>query len=269
LDGTGRAFFTTRSLATGPHAFDAVYAGDHHFLGSSADPGGDVSPAPTTTTESASPNPAYLGDAVTFSAFVTSTAGTPPGGTVDFFDNTTETDLGAQAVNGMGYASVTVSNLTLGSHSVTAAFSSSDPDYADSVSPAVAQSVFSAPTTTQLWSSADHSVFGDPVTFSADVTSRAGTPTGQVQFVADGTTLATVPVGSVGTAPCTTAGLGAGPHTVKAVYTPDTGRYSGGTSDTVTQVVGAAPTTTVLYSSQPTSDFEDPVEFTAYVSSTD
>jgi uncharacterized repeat protein (TIGR03803 family) len=76
--------------------------------------------AVTTTTLTSSPNPSTYGQAVTFAAVVTSSAGAPPDGeTVSFMKN--KTVLGTGALSG-GSASFTTSTLQLGSTRVRAAY---------------------------------------------------------------------------------------------------------------------------------------------------
>jgi len=72
-------------------------------------------------------NPSTLGQSITFTTTLTGNAGTPTG-TVQFFDGVTS--LGTQTLNGSGQASVTVSNLTLGSHNITVLYSG-DTNYGD------------------------------------------------------------------------------------------------------------------------------------------
>ena len=70
------------------------------------------------------------------------------------------------------------------------------------------------------------SVFGDNVTFSATVSSGAGTPTGSVVFTIDGTAVPPVAlVGGVATT-CDVGVVVSGPHTVHAEYTSDTGDWA-------------------------------------------
>ena len=77
--------------------------------------------APTSTAVSSSSNPSDLGQNVTFTATVTSGAGTPTG-TVQFKDN--GNNLGAPvALNASGVAQFTTSALTTGTHTITADYS--------------------------------------------------------------------------------------------------------------------------------------------------
>jgi uncharacterized repeat protein (TIGR03803 family) len=76
--------------------------------------------AVTTTTLTSSPNPSTYGQAVTFAAVVTSSAGAPPDGeTVSFMKN--KTVLGTGALSG-GSASFTTSTLGLDTNSVRAMY---------------------------------------------------------------------------------------------------------------------------------------------------
>src|SRR5207247_2518843 len=99
-----------------------------------------------------------------------------------------------------------------------------------------------ANTTTALLSSVNPSNFGQSVTFTATVTSGAGTPSGTAQFKDNGANLgAPVALNAGGAATFTTSALNAGTHTITAEYSGDTnflnssGTLSGG------QVVNAQP----------------------------
>ena len=80
--------------------------------------------APTTTTVTAGPNPAVAGAPVQLQAAVTSTAGAVGSGSVTFEDG--PTPLGPPvSVDATGHASLTVSTLGLGSHTIVAAYGGS------------------------------------------------------------------------------------------------------------------------------------------------
>jgi hypothetical protein len=119
--------------------------------------------------------------------------------------------------------------------------------------------------TTTLSSSVNPSTFGQPVTFTATVTSGTTTPTGNITFRSDATPLGTVAL-SGGQATLMTATLPAGTHTITADYSGDTNIAP--SSDTLTQTVNKAPTTTTLTSSPNPSAFGNPVTFTATVTAT-
>jgi hypothetical protein len=87
----------------------------------------------------------------------------------------------------------------------------------------VTLTVTSVATTTAVTSSANPSVYGQPVTFTATVSANAPgsrTPTGSVDFVdtTTGTDLGTVTLSSSGTASVTVANLAVGSHVIVAAY---------------------------------------------------
>jgi large repetitive protein len=103
-----------------------------------------------------------------------------------------------------------------------------------------------AASTTVVSSSVNPSDFGQTVTFTATVTSGAGTPTGTVQFKENGVNLgAAVALNGSGVAQFTTAILANGNHPITADYNGDgnfngsTGTLSGG------QVVKAQPSLSI------------------------
>jgi CSLREA domain-containing protein len=77
-----------------------------------------------------------------------------------------------------------------------------------------------AATGTAVSTSANPSAFGQPVTFTATVTSASGAPSGPVRFKADGTDLGTATL-NAGVATVATSGLAAGAHNVTADYGGD------------------------------------------------
>jgi hypothetical protein len=110
------AKLTTSSLTAKKHTIKAAYPGDATFRPSSGTVQQVVNKYPTTTTLTSSLNPSQFGQAVTFTAHVTST-GPAPTGSVKFLDGTTS--IGLATLSG-GVAKLTKSNLAVGSHSITA-----------------------------------------------------------------------------------------------------------------------------------------------------
>jgi endonuclease/exonuclease/phosphatase family metal-dependent hydrolase len=96
--------------------------------------------------------------------------------------------------------------------------------------------IIRAATATALGSAPSPSVAGQTVTFTATVSSAAGTPTGTVIFMDGTTTLGTTTLDNSGVAAFTTAGLAVGTHTITAVYSGDTS-FSGSTSSQLNQAV--------------------------------
>ena len=99
--------------------------------------GSSKTPNATTTTLASSLSTAASGTSVTFTATVTSAAGTPAG-TVNFTQGTTK--LGSGTLNAAGVATYSTSSLAVGSDSVAAAYAGNS-DFAASTSTAVAVSV--------------------------------------------------------------------------------------------------------------------------------
>jgi uncharacterized repeat protein (TIGR01451 family) len=93
----------------------------------------------------------------------------------------------------------------------------------------------SASTTTTLTSSVNPSNVGQAVTFTAAVTSGAGTPSGAVTFRDGGTVIGTATLTS-GTAAFTTSSLALGAHTITASYVGSVG-YTPSTSAALTETV--------------------------------
>jgi hypothetical protein len=169
-----------------------------------------------------SANPALPGQAVTFTAAITSVGGIPTG-TVTFYDGLTE--LGTSTLDGNGNATLTTWELGLGANDIIAVYSG-DSTYANSAA-TLTQQVVQAGSTTSLSSSANPSPLGQPVTFTVTLGAldpNAGEPSGTVNFY-DGTTLLGVGTLSVVNgqvqASFTTAALGLGTHDILAVYSGD------------------------------------------------
>jgi hypothetical protein len=128
-------------------------------------------------------------------------------------------------------------------------------------------------TSTAVASSANPSLPGQSVTFTATVTASgsSNTPTGTVQFVIDGSTASSVSLVSAGgrsTATYTTSSLSVGTHTVAAIYSGDgnfpgsSGSLSGG--QIVKQSAATATATAVSSSANPSAPGQS-ITFTATV----
>lgn len=224
--------------------------------------------ARTKSRLTASDKTSVFGQAVTFTATVTATGakGPAPVGQVTFEDVGSAFVLGTVSLDAAGTATLVVSNLPLGHRTVKASFTPTSGEGASDDS--VKHRVELAGTSTALSSSAQPSVFGQPVTFTATVSpaSAGSVPTGTVTFTIDGTHAGTVTLGSLGTASLTVSSLATGAHSIVASYTSDNGGYGASTSGPLAQRVDAAPTSVSLASSQNPSNEGAPVTFTAVVS---
>jgi subtilisin-like proprotein convertase family protein len=264
LDGSGQATFTTSVLGIGTHPITVTYSGTTTWAASN-DALSQVVEAlgGTTTALSSSVNPSVSGQSVTFTATVTHLGGPVTSGTVDFTEGAITLAAGVP-VNGSGVATFVTSGLTVGSHPIAATFSGT-PVLATS-SGSIAQVVDTISTTTTLGSSLNPSLAGDPVTFTATVTTASGpVATGTVTFAVDGTPQAPVAVDPAGQASFATSTLTVGSHAVTATYSGTATLAPSNAA--LTQNVGLIATTTALASSANPSVSGAPVTFTATVTS--
>jgi Bacterial Ig-like domain (group 3)/FG-GAP-like repeat len=182
----------------------------------------NVSPSQmlSATTAKSSMNPSKLNQLVTFTATVTSASGVPgaphPEGTITFYRGFTPIGAGT-LVNGR---TSILHSMPRGSHPVTAAYQGSSAFLA-STSAAFIQIVAgkAIPSAMTLTTSGSPSLLGQPLTFTATVTSADGSiPDGEtVLFYRGALEIGrSRTVGGVTT--FTTANLAAGKHTIRALY---------------------------------------------------
>ena len=300
LNGTGASTCTVTDTSTevgsSPRTITAAYnpAPDQVHSGSTGTAKLTVNPADTTTTVTPSVNPSTYGQSVTFTATV---GVVPPGsgtstGTVNLYDAGTCAAPGTTLATALslsgGAATFTTSvpSAAASPHSILACYSG-DANFnatgtgASRATP-LTQIVKPAPTSTTVTSSANPSIFGQSVTFTATVTNTAGasistaTPTGSVQFYIDGSAFGS-PVAVAGLGATATGASGAtatltvsgSPHTIKATFTNSDGNFSGSYGLLGGgQTVQPAPTSTSVSSSQNPSIFGQSVTFTATVMNT-
>lgn len=269
----GFAQLTTASLAIGIHNITAKYPGDTTNLTSTS---GiltqTVAKFTTTTSVSASLNPSYPGGAVTFTAIVSPTA--PSGETITFYDGSTSIGTGT-IFNFYNYsygawvqgAQITTSSLSTGSHTITASYPG-DTSALASTSSAMTQTVAKQATTTAVSSSFNPSYPGNPVTFTATITSSLGgpIPNGELVTFYDGSTV----IGSCGTnnaaAQLTISSLAVGGHSITASYPGDASSLSS-TSAALTETIAKVSSTTTVSSNWNPSVVGGGVAFTAIISS--
>jgi hypothetical protein len=266
-----RATLSTSFSTAGTYAITAKYNADANNLGSTSSVLSEVINAAlisTTTTLTSAPNPSLVGQSVTFTATVTSTAGSPPNGeTVTFYNSSAI--LGTASLSA-GIATLTTASLPLGTFTITATYGGGA-NFAASTSPGLRQVVNSTTryaTSTALASSLNPSASGQSVTFIAAVTSTGGTPPNgeAVTFYNGLNAIGTAPL-SGGTASFTTSSLQAGTHAISAAYLGDA-NFTASTSPTLQQVVDTktqSPTTTALTSSANPSIYGQKVTWTATV----
>ncbi|MGW7488895.1 beta strand repeat-containing protein, partial [Streptomyces sp. NPDC054786] len=268
LDNLVTATHAYSSTAGSPYTVTASYSGDGDFAASVGTSVQSVamSVSTTSTTVSSAPDPSVVGEAVTFTAAVVvvpPASGTPTGSvTFEFGDGSPPVTVPLTG----GAATATHTYTAAGPSSVTAVYSG-DADFAGS-SGLDGQTVEQAGSTTTLVSAPDPSVTGEPVTFTATVASDAagaGTPAGYVTFdFGDGSATVLVPVddGAAIAVHPYTATTGS-PYTVSAAYNGDANFT--GSSDTDTQTMNPAATSTVVVASPQPSSVGRPVTLTAAI----
>ena len=254
------------STSTGSKTITASYGGDTNFSTSSGTKSHTVNKAETTTTVGTiTPEPSVIGQSypVAWSVTVNSPGTGTPTGTVTVDDGTGGTCSAAVSVGSCSFASTSA-----GAKTITASYGG-DTNFNTS-SGTKAHTVNKANTSTAVSSSMNPSVFGQSVSFTANVTvvsPGAGSPSGTVQFKVDGSPFGSpvTLVGGVATSSASTT-LPVGNHTVEADYAGDSnfntsnGTLSGG------QTVNKADTSTSVSSSANPSVFGQSVSFTANVS---
>ena len=116
----GRASLPVSTLAVGSHGIVAQYSGSKD-----ADPSASaaltqvVSPVAVALQLTAAPNPAHFGDVVNLRLSAIANDGRLVNGTANFFEGTT--GLGTAAISN-GAAALPVSNLSIGTHTITATY---------------------------------------------------------------------------------------------------------------------------------------------------
>ncbi|HLJ93814.1 MAG TPA: Ig-like domain repeat protein [Gemmataceae bacterium] len=198
----------------------------------------------TQTSLATSANPALAGQSVVFTATITGAPGAQPSGVVVFLDGSTSIGQGSVSTSGgTTTASFSTSSLAAGSHNL-AAYYTGDSSDAPSVG-RLTQTVNTAgsnttgstgsggdsggqgktATSTSVVASANPSLAGQSVTFTATVTGAPGAQPGGVVVFLDGST--SIGQGSVSTsggtttASFSTSSLAAGSHNLAAYYTGD------------------------------------------------
>jgi hypothetical protein len=222
---------------------------------------------PTTTSLISSLKPSVVGQAVTFTATVSSSGGVPANGEIITFKNGSAV-LGTATLSG-GMASLTTSSLPAGTFTITANYPG-DSSFAASTSPGLRQVVNSTTksvTATTLVSSLNPSIYGQKVTWTATVTTSGSVPpTGNVNFKWNGNSIGSATLNASGVATLTRSNLNADTYPLTAVYAGDASNL-GSTSAVVNQVVTQATSSAAITSSPNPSTSGQAVTFTATITS--
>ena len=248
------AFLTYTSVATG--ATERIYIPFDVRVG---DPDCQWASTKTSTTIAltSSLNPSTVGQATVLTATISPSTAT---GVVTFFDGNTM--LGSPTLSAEA-ASLSVSTLTAGTHSITAVYNG-DGNYTGNTG-VLTQTVPPPPpsaTTITIASTNSFSTFGQSVTFTAAVSPAAAT--GTVRFFDGSTALGTATL-SAGTAKLSVSTLSGGNHSITATYSGDA-NYASSTSAVLAYTVNPWPSTTTLSANTIGLTVGGSVTFTATVS---
>jgi autotransporter-associated beta strand protein len=257
-------------LSSGPHTLTVAYSGNTNYANSTTTTSFTVVKDTSVVSVQVTPPNSLFGQAVNLLASVAPTLGTAtPGGTVTFYADTINAagqlsnpltlSNGSAALNG-------VTSLSAGVHTIYAVYSG-DAVFTNGTGSATA-SVTVNSTATKLNSSANPSLLGQSVTFTATVTntSGSGTPTGSVAFSINGTTAATNALNGGGVATFTTTFTSSASYAIVATYVPQNSNFAG-SSDSLTEMVNGNTVTTLSSSDNP-SVYGEAVVYTAAVKST-
>ncbi|MBA4192437.1 MAG: hypothetical protein C0467_31095, partial [Planctomycetaceae bacterium] len=284
--GTGQSLYQASlyasGLGVGSHSITAVYNGDTRTKGSVSDPVTEtVNIGESTTTLATSTPTIFAGQSYQVTAFVTST-GVSPTGYVTFLDGNTV--LGVSTLTGyydyatyqyVYQASVSVSNPSIGSHSITAVYSG-DANSTGSTSDPVTETVNVGESTTTLATSTPTIFAGQSFQLTARVSATGVSPTGYVTFLDGNTVLGVSTLAGyydsatyqyVHQASFSVSGLSVGGHSITAVYSGDA-NHTGSTSDPVSETVNIGESTVSLWTSASSTTLGQSFQLTATVSAT-
>ena len=261
----GSASFTSSTLPVSTGVVTAIYSGDTNFLtGTSPGLTETVARAGTATSLTLSASTVTIGDTVTLTATVSVQGlgqGTPTG-TITFTDNGS---FLATSLLSSGSASLTTTNLPVGSDAIIATYSG-DANFSASTSSTVTEVVDKAVTTTTVTASLAQTVFTQPLTFTVTIgftVGNASTPGGVVTLM-DGSNVLAIAKVTGGNATYTTSMLPAGTHTITGIYGGDA-NFSPSTATAISQSVQLAVTSTAVNSSVDPAVIGQTVVFTATV----
>jgi hypothetical protein len=242
------AALVTSALPTGSDPITVVYAATTDFgAATSAILSQAVNPATSTTaTVTSSLNPVNAGQSVTLSATLVGLNASPTG-TVVFMDGSTTIGSGTLTATGSlsSVATLTTSTLPVGTNPITAVYAGT-PNFGAATSVVFNETVNLAGTSATVAASLGISNYGQPVTFTATLSSSYAAPTGSVTFMDGSTALGTATL-TPGSGLSSTAGLvistlpvGTDPITVVYAATPNFGAAtSAAFNETVNSLISA------------------------------
>jgi hypothetical protein len=222
---------------------------------------------PTSTSLTAAPNPANLGQSVTLTATVSPAPTGASLGTVSFFDGATL--LGTGNVNSSGVAAFSTASLTAGAHGLNAVYSG-NAGFTTSTSAGFTETINALTSTaTALVALPNPATVGQTVTLTATVSpAPTGSPLGTVSFFDGATLLGSGNVNSSGVATVSPTTLAVGTHSLTALYSGNAG-FVTSTSSVLTETINITAltsTTTILTAAPNPAAVGQAVTLTATIS---
>ena len=279
LTSGGVASFTLSNLASGSHPLTAAYAGDRSNAASVSNVLNQVVKdklAATATSMASSASPAIAGASITLSATVSTV--TPNsgngniGGSIAFREGANILGVAplnaASATGNLATASLSLSTLPVGTHTITAVYSGNS-SFAGSTSVPFTQVVQLASSRIVLTTAASPSIAGRALSLTAALVSTGGIPSGQVSFLDGATVLGTATINAQGYAVLAVPGRfwTVGTHSLTAVYNGDDAD-GGSTSAPVAELISIAASNVTLRSSLNPAGLGASISFTAGVTTT-
>jgi hypothetical protein len=265
VDASGGAILTTSSLPLGTNDLLAQYSGDSNYPGSDSPHISQiVNRNNSTTTLTSSVNPSRVGQAINLTVNVAPLSGSvAPTGNVTLKD--AGTAIATSPLDANGTAVIAVSNLSVGTHSLTAAYAG-DANFNASGSAALSQVVNATSTSVVLTDSPNPSTLGQAIVLHALVKATTGTatPSGSVVFSEGATVLGSANLDGTGAASLTVTSFAIGSHNVTASYAGSV-NFLGSTSAPVVQVVSTSSTSVIFSTSPNPSTLGQAVALTAVV----
>ncbi len=191
--------------------------------------------ADTAVTLTASPNPATYGQTVIFKALARPTQGNAlPTGSIVFSDGATA--LGSVSLDATGAASLNISTLSVGIHTINAIYSGSGNFNPSSAS--LNETVIPIGTTLVLKASPNPAALSQSVTITATASSVGSSqmPSGTVTFLDGSAALGTALLSNSGQAIIAITSLSLGTHTLTATY-PAGSSFGSSTSPSIQETI--------------------------------
>ena len=201
LDANGIALLTLSTLRPGQHSIVANFAGDGKASPSVSVPLALVVKQTTGISVNANNNPAQTLSSITFTAAVTNAGAASATGNVIFTDGTTT--LGTTQLDGTGHATITLAQMSAGTHSIEATYTGDGASFA-STSPAYTETVQPRSTSTTVTGSSTDANNQQQITLIAVVKGEGPVAsTGTVTFTSGSLTLGSASVDDTGVATIT------------------------------------------------------------------